>query len=54
MWSLHPGGSNTKESRSLEFKDSNDEIVPSQLTLLLALDPDAEDFDFQEGECTFA
>eukprot|EP00057_Strongylocentrotus_purpuratus_P029048 XP_011683522.1 PREDICTED: uncharacterized protein LOC100892417 [Strongylocentrotus purpuratus] len=49
MWSLHPGGSNTKDSRSLDFKDSNDEIVPSQLTLLLALDPDAEDFDFQEG-----
>nr|XP_054771287.1 uncharacterized protein LOC129279211 [Lytechinus pictus] len=49
MWSLHPGGSNIKDIRSLEFKDSSEEIVPSQLTLLLALDSDADDFDFHEG-----
>ncbi|XP_071499038.1 uncharacterized protein [Diadema antillarum] len=49
MWSMHPGGTDNKDRKNLEFKDDPDEIVPSQLTLLLALDPEAEDFDFHDG-----
>lgn len=50
VWAFQSGGFKKADARALELKiDKQDGVVPAQLTLMVTLDVDVNDFRFQRG-----
>lgn len=49
VWSTYPGGRLAKDAKELDLMNPSTKAVPPQLTLLLTMDDQESDFNFQSG-----
>ncbi|XP_077987498.1 uncharacterized protein LOC144442102 [Glandiceps talaboti] len=49
VWSMVPAGISQKDVKDLEIKHEKDGVLPSQLKIVVVMDADKYDFNFQQG-----